>query len=95
MIRQLHLFPTDPMLDTPHARAMQRAIYTAADAYIEHHGYPPSMRELAERTGLRSTSSVAVYLAQLRYRGCVTWVDGRARTLVLIKPPPSPFESAA
>ena len=32
MTRQLHLFPIHPMLDTPHARAMQRAVYTAAAA---------------------------------------------------------------
>jgi len=83
----LRLFPVHPMLDTPHARTMQRAIYTAAEAYIEHHGYPPSMRELGERVGLRSPASVAVYLAQLRFQGCVTWLDGHARTLVLIKAP--------
>lgn len=33
--------------------------------YIEHHGYSPSVREIGEMTGLKSTSSVQSHLKKL------------------------------
>ena len=33
--------------------------------YVEKHGYPPTVREIGEATGLKSTSSVHRYLKEM------------------------------
>ena len=37
--------------------------------YIEEHGYPPTVREIAAMTGLKSTSTVQHHLEVLREEG--------------------------
>ncbi len=40
-------------------------VHNAIKGYIEEHGYAPSVKEIGEVTGLRSTSSVHVYMERL------------------------------
>lgn len=46
-------------------------------------GYPPTVRELAERMGVNATD-VWQKLLRLRREGLVDWVDGKARTLHVV-----------
>lgn len=47
----------------------QRAILEVIHGHVEAHGYPPSVREIGEAVGLRSTSSVHAQLETLTERG--------------------------
>lgn len=40
-------------------------VYNAVVTYIKEHQYPPSVRELCEITGLRSTSTIHSHLTRL------------------------------
>ena len=48
---------------------IRKDMLQAIIGYIEIHGYPPSVREIGELTGLKSTSSVQHHLEILRQEG--------------------------
>jgi repressor LexA len=58
-------------------------------AGVARHGYPPSIREIGDAVGLRSTSSVAYHLKALQKKGYLHRDPGRPRTVELL--PPDPF----
>jgi repressor LexA len=47
----------------------QRAILDYLRAFVDDHGYPPTVREIGEAVGLRSPSTVHAHLAQLERAG--------------------------
>ncbi|MBW3618892.1 MAG: transcriptional repressor LexA [Actinobacteria bacterium] len=47
----------------------QRAILEVISGHVEAHGYPPSVREICNAVGLKSTSSVHAQLATLEEKG--------------------------
>ena len=49
----------------------QREILHYIKASIRERGYPPSVREICEAVGLRSTSTVHAYLARLEQKGYI------------------------
>src|SRR5690348_9459033 len=53
---------------------------------VEHRGYPPSMREIADAVGLKSTSAVSYQLKILERMGYLTR-DARMPRTVVEKPP--------
>ncbi len=61
---------------------------------VRQHGYPPSIREIGEAVGLRSTSSVSYQLRVLQKKGYLQRHSGRPRTTELLpaasSPPPEP-----
>ena len=58
-------------------------------AGVVRRGYPPSIREIGDAVGLRSTSSVAYHLKALEKKGYLHRDPGRPRTVELL--PPDPF----
>lgn len=46
-------------------QAKKDAVYNAIVRYIKQNGYPPSVRDLCELTGFKSTSTVYRYLESL------------------------------
>jgi repressor LexA len=52
--------------------------------YRNEHGYAPAMREIAEGTGIRSTSMISFYLANLKKAGLITYEPCVARSIVLV-----------
>ena len=58
-------------------------------AGVARRGYPPSIREIGDAVGLRSTSSVAYHLKALQEKGYLYRDPGRPRTVELL--PPDPF----
>lgn len=54
-------------------------------AYIEEHGYPPSLLDIMEATDLSSKSHVRLYLLYLKEHGLITWQPRKARTLRILK----------
>jgi repressor LexA len=58
-------------------------------AGVARRGYPPSIREIGDAVGLRSTSSVAYHLKALQEKGYLHRDRGRPRTVELLPPDPS------
>ena len=54
------------------------AIFTAVEDLLLEKGYAPTLLEIAERVGWKSTGSVSQYLDRLRSRGVL---EGRGRSL--------------
>jgi repressor LexA len=54
---------------------------------VRRHGYPPSMREIGEAVGLKSTSSVSYQLEALAKKGYLQRHSGRPRTTELLSGP--------
>lgn len=50
------------------------------------HGFGPTMREIADAVGLRSTSTVADYLLRMQKAGVVTSIPGSARSIRVLDP---------
>ncbi|MCL8207756.1 MAG: transcriptional repressor LexA [Actinomycetia bacterium] len=57
--------------------------------YREQHGYPPTVREIGEAVGLKSTSSVAYYLRDLEKRGQLRRVPDVSRGIGMAPADPS------
>jgi repressor LexA len=63
----------------------QRAILAHITAFTAEHSYAPTMRELGDLLGIASSHGVLDHLWALRRKGYVEWVDGKARTLRVVK----------
>lgn len=63
----------------------QRVLAVIKDS-IERRGYPPSMREIGERVGLTSSSSVAHQLRMLEEKGYIKRDPNRPRALSVFDP---------
>jgi repressor LexA len=72
---------------SPELSARQQQILTMIREWIDRHGYPPTMREIAAAVGLASPSSVAHQLAVLEERGHLRR-DARGSRAVDIRPAP-------
>ena len=70
----------------------QRVLTTIKDS-IEHRGYPPSMREIGERVGLTSSSSVAHQLRVLEEKGFLKRDPNRPRAMSVFSPDDAPGRS--
>ena len=62
---------------TPRQLRVLRAIWYLS----ETRGFPPTLREIGDFTGIRSTNGVSDHLKALRRKGCVNWAEMHARTL--------------
>ena len=62
----------------------QQEVYDLLLFYIRQHGYPPTMKELAELIGVRSVNAVAEHLKALERRGLITQVRGAARGITIV-----------
>ncbi|MEP7088735.1 MAG: transcriptional repressor LexA [Nocardioidaceae bacterium] len=77
--------PDGPPDSTGLTPRQQRVLTVIRDA-IESRGYPPSMREIGERVGLTSSSSVAHQLRVLEEKGFLKRDPNRPRALSVFTP---------
>lgn len=70
----------------------QRRILEAIRAYTQEHGYPPSVREIGERVGLSSSSTIHAHLKALERRGLISRDPTKPRAL---RSRPDPLGTAA
>jgi repressor LexA len=71
----------------------QRRIMQVIEESVRRHGYPPTLREIGDATGLASTSSVSHQLISLQRKGYVSRGAGRPRSAVVrpvADPEPAP-----
>lgn len=71
------------MLEGRHNK--QREIYEFMKRYILDKGYPPSVREICEAVGLKSTSTVHGHLERLEKKGLIKRDPTKPRAIELIK----------
>jgi repressor LexA len=75
----------------------QQEIWNFLVEYVDGHGYPPTVREIGERVGLASPSTVHAHLANLERAGLLRRDPTKPRALELIgrerrDPPAAPVE---
>lgn len=63
----------------------KQRIMKAIQDFMEDHGYPPSIREIAKKVGLKSTKAVKVHLDNLAKQGLIDRIACQARS-IRIKP---------
>ncbi len=64
--------------------ARQQEIWNYLVEYVDAHGYPPTVREIGERVGLASPSTVHAHLANLERAGLLRRDPSKPRALELI-----------
>lgn len=72
----------------------QLAILTVVKEHIDDRGYPPSIREVAQRAGLASPSSVAYHLKVLEEKGFIRRDPNLPRAVVVTMPEELPSEQS-
>lgn len=61
----------------------EQSVYDYIASTIRENGYSPSVRDIKEALGFKSTSTVHMYLEKLEERGLLHKVSGKSRTLRL------------
>ncbi len=64
----------------------QQQIYDYILDFSQSHGYPPSVREIAEAVGLKSPATVHFHLKGLREAGVITQAEGKTRAISVVGP---------
>lgn len=64
----------------------QARIYEFILSFTQEHGYPPSVREIAEAVGLKSPSTVHFHLKSLEEAGVITRGAGKTRAITAVHP---------
>lgn len=72
----------------------QRLILETIRASVTDRGYPPSMREIGEKVGLTSTSSVTHQLSALEAKGYLRRDPHRPRAIEVVLPGEAPSQPA-
>lgn len=62
----------------------QNKIYDFLCDFLKAHGFPPTVREIAEMAGLTSASSVHNYLKLLEEKGYIRRVEGSPRAIEIM-----------
>ena len=84
--------PDGPEDDWGLTLRQRRVLHVIKDA-VENIGYPPSIRELAQKAGLASTSSVSYQLKVLEEKGFLRRDPNRPRAMVVTLPETAPLAS--
>lgn len=67
----------------------EKIFYDYINESIQTHGFPPSVRDIQQGLGIKSTSTVHSYLQRLEDKGYVHKSDRKSRSLRLNDPTPS------
>jgi len=73
------MLTADPKLTT-----RQQEIWQFLAAYVDEHGYPPTVREIGEAVGLASPSTVHAHLANLERAGLLRRDPTKPRAIELV-----------
>lgn len=63
----------------------QHEILLTINDYIQSEGMPPTVREICDMTGLKSTSTVHGYIKRLEKQGYIKIKQGSARSIRIVK----------
>ena len=62
----------------------QQRVYDFIQEFTSRHGYPPSVREIADGTGLKSPSTVHFHLKALERAGAIAKSAGKTRAITTV-----------
>ena len=62
----------------------QQQIYDYILSFAGEHGYPPSVREIAQAVNLKSPATVHFHLKGLREAGYITQAEGKTRAISIV-----------
>lgn len=62
-------------------RERQSEIFNALQKYIKVNKIPPTMRELCQIVGLKSTASMWIYIKRLQKQGYISMIDSSLRSI--------------
>ena len=74
------------MSNLPQLTQRQQQVFNFIEEKIEEWGYPPTIREIGEHLGIRSTNGVADHLKALKRKGYLTQRGQKSRTLIPTRP---------
>ena len=63
----------------------QKELYIAIKEFIKNNGYAPTVRELNKVTNIKSPATTYAKLVQLKKKGYITYVEGKSRTIKILK----------
>ncbi|MDX2083913.1 MAG: transcriptional repressor LexA [Candidatus Melainabacteria bacterium] len=79
--------PADRSADAPKAvdtlPTRQRIVLEAIMAFISEVGYPPSIQQLCQRCGVKSTSTIHYHVSALKKKGLIDWNPLEKRSISL------------
>ena len=61
----------------------EKEVYDYICSTIEQNGYSPSVRDIRDNLGIKSTSTVHSYISRLEEKGYINKAEGKSRTLTL------------
>ena len=62
----------------------EEKIYILIDNFIKENKYSPSIRELCDMLGGRSTATVQKHLVNMKLKGFINYQEKQSRTITLI-----------
>ena len=62
----------------------QQQIYDFISSFADEHGYPPSVREIAQAVNLKSPATVHFHLKGLREAGYISQAEGKTRAITIV-----------
>ncbi len=65
----------------------QKQLYDWLAEYIQQHQHSPSIRQMMQAMQLKSPAPIQSRLEHLRTKGYIEWIEGKARTIRILKPP--------
>lgn len=65
--------------------AKQKDVLCNINIFIENNGYSPTVRELCEMSGVRSSSTMMNRMNRLRDLGYISWVQQTPRTIRILR----------
>ncbi len=74
------------MAETPELTDRQREVYDFIQDRIRAWGYPPTIREIGEHLGIKSTNGVADHLKALKRKGYLNHDERKSRALTPVRP---------
>ena len=63
--------------------AAEKRVYECIERSLAERGYAPSVRDICEELGYKSTSTVHLYLGRLEQMGFIEREDGKSRAISL------------
>lgn len=70
---------------TADGRERRAGILKVIVEYRDEHGYPPTIREIADATGASSTSNVSHHLLAMERQGVIERTPGASRGIRVVK----------
>lgn len=61
----------------------QEEIFNKLKQYIKEHGYSPSVRELGQLMGLKSSETISTHLKKIKAKGYIDYNPKKHRSLII------------